>query len=306
MFSRCCNHISFVGIACVLVRYSSCDFQFGSLYLASDALHNSIKAIQNGLVLPRQETLSMNRILAWNLVNLSQAVRDFTIELTISRFHPDHARSLRNLLQGVLRGIMAIKPNITLFEISSDENIVKESDIDAPAEQKLSSDKKVKAIEVVTKILRDPTRELIKSMIDAVNMVDTIITLMSNLGSSSPTWNTDMREFTGVSEVLRLRISEFDSANTLLTSHQNLSLMRSRDPQIREIFLFTHSVCQVAEKIEAVMEKVLMMQKNDCGWRVHLPSYPWSKSLLRTNAQVRHDRGGLTAGFYFQIGRAHV
>jgi hypothetical protein len=42
------------------------------------------------------------------------------------------------------------------------------------------------------------------------------------------------------------------------------------------------------------------MQQRHPSWRIYPPLYPFAKSLQRTNAQVRHDRGGLTAGFYFR------
>ncbi len=42
------------------------------------------------------------------------------------------------------------------------------------------------------------------------------------------------------------------------------------------------------------------MQQQSRGWQIYRPRYPFIKSLMRTNAQVRHDRGGLTAGFYFR------
>jgi hypothetical protein len=61
-----------------------------------------------------------------------------------------------------------------------------------------------------------------------------------------------------------------------------------------------HPIRQAARTVEALLVKVMEMQQKHRGWRLYLPSYPWKKAMQRTNAQVRHDRGGLTAGFYFQ------
>jgi hypothetical protein len=44
----------------------------------------------------------------------------------------------------------------------------------------------------------------------------------------------------------------------------------------------------------------MKMQQRQRGWRIYWPSYPFAKGLQRTNAQVRHDRGGVTAGFFFR------
>ena len=74
----------------------------------------------------------------------------------------------------------------------------------------------------------------------------------------------------------------------------------SDHPEVVELFLFVHPVRQAARTVEALLVKVMEMQQRKRGWRLYLPSYPWKKALQRTNAQVRHDRGGLTAGFYFQ------
>jgi hypothetical protein len=52
--------------------------------------------------------------------------------------------------------------------------------------------------------------------------------------------------------------------------------------------------------VENLLVKVMEMQQRHPGWRVYPPSYPLGKALQRTNAQVRHDRGGVTAGYYFK------
>ena len=274
---------------------------FNRLCVSSIALHKSLRVIQDGLVLPRQESLSFSRELAWNFVNLSQAVRDLTIELTISPYHPNDIRSLRNLLQGVIRGVMGIKSNKIIFEafMSSDDNRCTNNEIHTPVSQ-TSKSERAKALNIVIGILREPTKSLINAMRDTVYNIDMIIKLINRF-QISPTWsNTDLIEFSLVLETLRLRINSFKSADNSLSNHLKIPHTYSRDTQIVEISLFACSICQVAEKIEAVMVQVMMMQQNNKGWRVRLPSYSWSKSLLRTNAQVRHDRGGLTAGFYFR------
>lgn len=61
-----------------------------------------------------------------------------------------------------------------------------------------------------------------------------------------------------------------------------------------------HPVRQAADKVQAFSEKVLQIQQGRPSWAFRLPSYPLYKQFSRINAQVRHDRGGLTANVYFR------
>ena len=73
-----------------------------------------------GLYLPREDSRLMKRKLASQFINISQAVRDFTIDFTITRFSPDDIREVRNMIQGVLRAILSIRPDTQLFHIPNE------------------------------------------------------------------------------------------------------------------------------------------------------------------------------------------
>lgn len=274
----------------------------------SFAFHSSLKAIRDALILPRLDNPTARRELAWNFVNLSEAVRDFTVDISVSRFHPDDVRSLRNLLQGVLRGVMAIRPHTDLFEITAHPSDVGSMghpvamDVRMPVEP-IPSDHSDRGVKIVTETLAQPTRRLLDSIITCINFLDLAIMAIGGFSNSSDSANGTTPDRLQILEHLRTSMSTFDSADDALIGHPALPQTYSGRPEIVEIFLFVHPIRQVAEKVEAVLVKVLEMQQQRRGWKINLPSYPWSKSLLRTNAQVRHDRGGLTAGFYFRSKR---
>lgn len=238
-------------------------------------------------------------------MSLSEAVRDFTIELSISRFHPDDARSLRNLLQGVIRGVMAIKPHTNLFEAiafpseAGSKSHAMAIDAHTPVEPE-TSPRSDRGVIIVTETLAQPTRRLVDSIINCINFLDIAIMAIGGFTNSLDPSIKTTHDSLQILEHLRTSMSSFDSADDALIGHPALPQTYSGRPEIVEIFLFVHPIRQAAEKVEAVLVKVLEMQQQRRGWKINLPSYPWSKSLLRTNAQVRHDRGGLTAGFYFR------
>lgn len=250
--------------------------------------------MHNGLVLPQQDKDRARRDLTWNFVNLSEAVRDFTIDFSISRFHPDDIRSMRNLVQGVIRAVLAIRPDTTLFDAVAPF----EKDTNVTDGGPVSSQDDDSVLRLICKILASPTKELIETMLDGINICDVVIMAIGGYKQFLTTSNTP--DISKVLERLRVTRDAFDSADASLTSHSELPTMYSDHPQVVKLFLFVHPVRQAADKVEAFLEKVLHMQLEDRPLRVRLPSYPLPRALLRCNAQVRHDRGGLTAGFYFQ------
>lgn len=309
MFSYLDINISGYGLTFDFVSYPSIPtICLMTSQSTSFAFHSSLKAIRDGLILPRPEDPTSRRELARSFVNLSQAVRDFTIEMSVSRFHPDDVRSLRNLLQGVTRGVMAIRPHTNLFEIIASPSEVGSKghvvaiDVRTPVET-VSSDQSDRGVKIVTETLSQPTRRLVDSILDCINCLDLALMAVSGFRSSSNSSNGSTHDLVHILEHLRISMSTFDSADNALIGHPALPQTYSSRPEIVEIFLFVHPIRQVAEKVEAVSVKVLEMEQQGRGWRINLPSYPWSKSLLRTNAQVRHDRGGLTAGIYFRSKR---
>ena len=266
-----------------------------SLISSRLALHDSLETIRAGLFIPSLNDESLKRKLPWQFVNVSQAVRDFTLESSISRFLPDDAVSLRNLIQGVIRSILAIMPDTTLFD---NFDPIPEPD----PEQELGGAQlspvhcHQRSKQTICDILKEPTRRLIEAMSTGIMRVDeTILTIGGQRAAES-----ESPLLPQALENLRTAKEVFDSADALLLAHPHLSSEYAQSPDVVRLFLFVHPVRQTADKVEALVARVLEIQQAKRKWRIRAPSYPISKAFMRTNAQVRHDRGGLTAGLYFR------
>ena len=272
------------------------------------ALHGSLTALEEGLVLPRQDSIFLRRKLAWSFVDISQAVRDFTIDLSVSRFDPNDIRSVRNLIQGVIRGVLAIKPNTSLMDMADhlSELPSKESEpIDGHQSSvyddlSLCQTSAADAIGLVSRVLGSPTRKLIGAMVEGISGCDATILNLAGHGEIVRSSRTDPYNLEQTLRCLKSAIDGFDLADTSLIGDSGLPSTYSKHPKLVELFLFVHPVRQTADRVQALLQKILQMQQRKRGWTINLPSYPLSKALIRTNAQVRHDRGGLTAGFYFR------
>jgi hypothetical protein len=99
---------------------------------------------------------------------------------------------------------------------------------------------------------------------------------------------------------VRKAMIKFDEEDDALMDNSQMPATYSDHPDLVKLFLFMHPIRQAAGSTEALLVKVNEMQQRHRGWRIYLPSYPFVKGLGRTNAQVRHDCGGLTAGEFFQ------
>lgn len=258
------------------------------------ALRDALRVIQDGLALPRDDSPTLRRRLAWQFVNVSQAVRDFTIEMTFSRFDPEDLRASRNLIQGVIRSILAIRPDTTLFD---DPNAFTVDRIEVSTPD-VSGRRDAKAMYLICSSLQAPTRMLIDAMTQCMRQAEHAV--MTIGGQSSGDIPGDLSESL---EILRIAKQVFDSADAELIAHPDLPSRYAKSPDVVELFLFVHPVRQSVEKVESLVVKLLQMQENSQRWRIRAPSYPFKKAFMRTNPQVRHDRGGLTAGFYFRSQR---
>ena len=259
------------------------------------ALHDSLEAIQAGLVLPSPKVENVKRELPWQFVHVSQAVRDFNLDFSISRFLPDDVLSVRNLIQGVIRSILAITPDTTLFD---DLNPLPEPNL----EQELGGAKLSAAQyhqqskQTICQTLKEPTKRLIEAMITGIMRVDETILIIGGQRVAE----SESHLLSQALDNLRSAKEVFDSADALLLVHPHLSSEYAQSPDVVQLFLFVHPVRQTADKVEALVAKVLEMQQAKRKCKIRAPSYPLNKAFMRTNAQVRHDRGGLTAGHYFR------
>ncbi|RPA99290.1 hypothetical protein L873DRAFT_915094 [Choiromyces venosus 120613-1] len=280
------------------------------------ALHKAVISAMEGLVLPRPYSPATHQNMNHQLVNLSEAIRDMRGEIVISYLRPDDAEQLRNLMQAVIRDIMAIKPDGNLFEDqSSRETGADESDgqpshsvvieIEPPGVRSPGALSVASSTEAHLKIVRDtmevPARELINAMSEVLLGCDKELMNYAGhkklLGSSQ-----DYREINLESSRDRLHeaMRVFDESDISLIDHQSLPSAYSAHPELVEMFLFIHPLRQTADSLENLAKKVLGIVGMQRRKRIFLPSYPLHKALYRTNPQVRHDRGGLTAGYYFK------
>ena len=248
-------------------------------------------------MLPSPEVEFLKRKLAWQFVNVSQAARDFTLEFTVSRFLPDDVVSIRNLIQGVIRSILSIAPDPTLFnEFDIPHELDPEEDTESAQRRPVHHER---AKQTICQTLKEPTKNLIDAMVTSIKRADeTILTIGGQRAAKNQS-----HVLSHCLDNLRTAQEVFDSADALLIAHPHLSSEYAKSPDVIHLFLFVHPMRQTADKIEELVAKVLEMQQANRQWRLRRPSYPLNKAIMRSNAQVRHDRGGLTAGYYFRTKR---
>jgi Putative ER transporter, 6TM, N-terminal len=280
------------------------------------ALHNAFQVMQEGLVVPQPDNNTQHRMLAWTFVNLSQAYRDLVLDISLTRFQPSDVMSLRNLMQAVVRSLLSLSTETHLFDEMEtkkagrematerspnpeDETVI---DIDkSPQRPTISrSNTEERAVKLVADKLADPTSDLLSCMRNSLERCDAVLMDMSGyrkyLGPSESTSS----DIVGALTKIRKVTIKYDEEEDSLMNNPALPPTYSNHPQVVELFLFVHPIRQAATSVEALLVKVMQMQQRHRGWRIYLPSYPFGKALQRTNAQVRHDRGGVTAGHFFR------
>ncbi|PFH57150.1 hypothetical protein XA68_15436 [Ophiocordyceps unilateralis] len=254
----------------------------------------------------------LRRRLTRTFVDLSQACRDMKIDITVTRFRPDDVGDLRNLMQAVIRALLTLKADTYLFKHSPSEIdvtiTVDEPILDvttgtaaaSPGHRNLSR----RAIEE----LGDQTKHMLSCMSECVRSCDAALMDLSghrrNLGPA-PDVSSDVLP---AHRKLRRAKAAYDVVEaSLIESEEHLAESSIQDGDVVQLFVFARHVREAASAMEQLVDKVQAMRLA-LGWpRPHLPSYPFWKALHRTNAQTRHDRGGVTAGSYHvtfeEIGR---
>ena len=243
-------------------------------------MHESLLAINEGLKIPHEDRPSLRADLAFQFVKLSTAIRDFTIEFTFSRIKSPDAQLLRNEIQGAIRALLAIKSQTTLFAT-------------------LDSEKASSPVELIRLRLAEPTHLLLSTMRDAIKATDWTICKLSGITSDPPSHDTPISLSLALSHLIEVK-KGFDKADANMIAHDDITTPYSDNVEAIELFLFVHPVRQAVDTVEQLARHVLSMEQQNRPWRIQRPTYPWRKALDRSNKQVRHDRGGLTAGFYFR------
>ncbi|MCJ1308124.1 hypothetical protein MMC25_001776 [Agyrium rufum] len=224
--------------------------------------------------------------LSWHFVDLSTAVRDFALDFSFSRYRPADSKEVRNLIQGIVRAALAMRSDPLrnppfLMDESSPPSIGPGSN----------------SAHLVRESLGKPAHELRIAMREGVRRADAVLMDMSGhrkyIGPD-PDVSSNLEQ---IMEDLTVAIKTFDTADQAITEHPDLPLRYSNDPDLVEIFLFVNPLRLAAGKVLDLLECVNDIKGK--GYRLNKPSYPLGRAFLRSNAQVRHDRGGLTAAVYF-------
>lgn len=150
----------------------------------------------------------------------------------------------------------------------------------------------------VIQVLAKPTRDILTCMREALKRSDAALMGLSgyraHLGPP-----LDVSSDIGPIQIrLRSTLAAFDAVESTLLNSGELPTSSINDSDVVQLFIFARHVREAAAAVQNLLNKVESMQHISDWPRLYFPSYPFWKTLHRTNAQVRHDRGGITAGSY--------
>lgn len=267
------------------------------------------KKPQGALIIPQPRDTRLRRRLARSFVNLSQAYRDLRLDITVTRFRPDDFGELRNLLQATIRALLSMETETYMFDdLDTDDQIAITIDGSADSRPKPGEEENANAesdsldqSEVGRKVidtLAQPTREIISCMSEGLRRCDAALMNLSGYRSNLGPGKDVSADIVQIQIRMKKGKTAFDAAESTLLDSGDLPASAIHDSEIVQLFVFARHVREAAATIETLMAKVYAMQHTSDWPRVYLPSYPFWKAMRRTNAQVRHDKGGIAAGSY--------
>lgn len=230
------------------------------------------------------------------------------INITISRFRPDDVEQLRNNMQAVIRALLSFQNEPRLLATDCSEqgsvNFMNDPDSDkskrgatassATSSPPVSDD----ALHNVVEPLRTPTNDLLFCIKDGLQRCDAALMDISGyrkyLGPDAETPS----DVGPIQIHTKHAIAAFDIAESNILHSDNTPVSSIYDPDVIHLLVFSRRVRETIMTVTTLMDQVTAMQRVPDWPRVYLPSYPIWKAIHRTNAQVRHDRGGVTAGYY--------
>lgn len=228
------------------------------------------------------------------------------IDFSVTRVKPSDVLVLRNLIQGVIRSLLSLKNEKKLFDFLLDDQATSPSvgphldeyviDMGEKADLTISSKEK-RVLDFIANNLVDPIEHLLGSMRQSLQSCDAVLMEQCGhrkyLGPPSSISN----DVSGFLVKLRKRLITFSEHQDSVLASNELPPTYAEYPNVVKLFAFCRQVHQAAVAIEALLVKVNQMEQEKANWpRIYLPRYPIWKALHRSNAQVRHDRGGVTAG----------
>lgn len=254
--------------------------------------HQLIFTYQESLVIPRPRDVRAKRRLAKAFMDMSHAYRDMRIDLTITRFHPLDVRELRNAVQGVVRALLSMNTDTDLFEEWDNPVEITVADISGGESTYEDSGRKV------AQTLSGPTREVIACMTEAIDRCHAALMDLTGWRKQIGPPKDVSSDIVSIQLRMKDALEAFDAAETRLLTSKDRPDTYAEHGQAVELFVFARHARETAATIVHLMAHVHHMQTHSSHTRFNLPTYPPAKALYRTNAQVRHDRGGVTAGMY--------
>ncbi|KAI2636750.1 hypothetical protein GGS21DRAFT_46194 [Xylaria nigripes] len=281
----------------------------GSRSLAA-GIHEIFDAMVDAIP-PVRDSVRTRRRLAQAFVAMSHVYRDLVIDFSITTLNPKDALMLRNSIQAVIRALLSLREEsrlsrpLTGFIFDRDEVPPQELDefiIDMGTRSEFSDGSEEKqSVAFVTESLAAPMGNLLHSTKSALQCCDAaLMDICGHRRSLGPPYyiSNDVHD-----TLIRLRghVTAFNDIQEQILRSDRLPLTYSKLPDIVKIFAFCRPVHQAASTIASLAAQLDNLQQRRLNYpRFHAPSYPFRKAMHRTNAQVRHDRGGVTAGSYFR------
>ncbi|KAI0446327.1 hypothetical protein F4803DRAFT_559499 [Xylaria telfairii] len=274
-------------------------------------IHQIFGAMLDGIP-PVQDSVRTRRRLAQAFVSMSQVHRDLVIDFSITKLCPKDASMLRNSVQAVIRTLLSLKTEFRLSTPSGgDMSGQHNSSHQEPAEFIIEMDKSSemsglskghKIVDFVTDNLATPTEDLLHSLRSALKTCDAALMDMCGHRRYLGPPYTISSDVHGALVNLRGHITTFNTRQEQVLTSERFSHTYSRFPEVLKIFAFSRSIQQAATATESLVTQLDELQQRQPKYpQFHFPSYPIRKAVHRTNAQVRHDRGGVTAaGSYFR------
>jgi hypothetical protein len=235
------------------------------------------------------------------------------ISITVSRFRPDDVEQLRNKMQAVIRALLSFQRKPRLLDQSRlEQDRVVSTDTpgfdkpdssggaapQSPKNTHLAGEASDDVIHNVIRPLRAPIKDLMLCITDGLQRCDASLMSISGhrryLGPPK-TVSSDV----GPAQIrTRHAVSAFDAVESTILHSDSTPVSSIRDPDVVQLLVFARHVRETTATVSSLMDQVSLMQRVPDWPRAYLPSYPIWKAIHRTNAQVRHDRGGVTVGYY--------
>ncbi|KAI8628456.1 hypothetical protein F5Y19DRAFT_437905 [Xylariaceae sp. FL1651] len=249
--------------------------------------------------------------LAQAFVDMSQIYRDLVIDFSITPLNPKDVLILRNLIQAVIRALLSLKTETRLFDpltgetsdhVGSSQPELTDFIIDIDKETRISDEAEEKeTLQLVIKNLATPAENLLQSMKLTLQSCDaTLMDVCRHRRCLGPPYEISNDVRSALAN-LRKDTTAFKNRQDYVLESDKLPHAYHKFPEVVKVFAFCRPVQQAAVAIESLAIKVIEIQQRQSKYpKLYLPSYPFWKALHRTNAQVRHDQGDVTAGSYFR------